>query len=319
MRLGSFCTGIGGLDIAAERVFGAEPVWFAEYEKAPSLVLARHWPDVPNHGDIKKTDWASVEPVDIVTAGYPCQPFSTAGKREGTDDPRHLWPSIRDAVRVLRPRIVVLENVRGHLSLGFGQVLADLAGLGFNAEWGVFRSSDIGAPHRRGRLFVVANSRDSAVVGERPRAEPRQRDSAASDTDRDAAADSNDANGFPVDNHNSASSPRRQAGGFANGRGAGSDRTSDRQRTWGRYWPAIDRWERITGTVAPHPVDHRGRLNPELPEWMMGYPAGWVTAVDGVSRSSALKAIGNAVQPQTGAAAVAALAQRASSVAQEAA
>ena len=161
LNIGSFCTGIGGLDLATAAHFGADVVWHCEFDAAPSRVLDHHFPGVPNHGDIKTTDWTQVAPVDIVTAGYPCQPFSTAGQRKGNEDERHLWPAIRDAISHLRPKFVVLENVRGHLSLGFADVLADLTGLGFNAEWGCFRSSDVGAPHRRERLYVVATSTDA--------------------------------------------------------------------------------------------------------------------------------------------------------------
>jgi len=89
-------------------------------------------------------------------SGYPCQPFSVAGKRAGESDERHLWPEVARIVSECEPALVFLENVAGHLRLGFGTVLADLAALGFDAEWGLFRASDVGAPHRRERLFVLA-------------------------------------------------------------------------------------------------------------------------------------------------------------------
>ena len=126
MRAASLCAGIGGLDLALEAM-GHEIAWHAEYDANPSKVLAHHWPGVPNYGDITTIDWAAVEPVDIITAGYPCQPFSHAGLRKGTSDVRHLWPTICRAVSEIRPRYVLLENVRGHLTLGFDTVLADLA------------------------------------------------------------------------------------------------------------------------------------------------------------------------------------------------
>src|SRR5690606_27324917 len=92
--------------------------------------------------------------------GYPCQPFSVAGKRKGTSDARHLWPYIARALRVLRPRSAFFENVANHLRLGFADVLADLAALGFDAAWATVRASDVGAPHRRERLFVLAVATD---------------------------------------------------------------------------------------------------------------------------------------------------------------
>ena len=155
MKIGSLFSGVAGLDRAVEAVTGATPAWFVEFDAAPSKVLERHYPGVPNYGDVTTVDWSQVEPVDILTAGYPCQPFSHAGKRKGTDDERHLWPYVASAIRALRPSLVVLENVSGHLSLGMGTVLGDCARLGYDARWGVVRASDAGAPHRRARVFIL--------------------------------------------------------------------------------------------------------------------------------------------------------------------
>ncbi|HEX6969269.1 MAG TPA: DNA cytosine methyltransferase [Micromonosporaceae bacterium] len=157
LRLGSVCTGYGGLDLAAEAVLGPlEHTWHAEIDPHASRVLAHHWPGVPNLGDLTAVDWTRVEPVDVYTAGYPCQPLSLAGRRAGLSDERWIWDDVIRAIRVLRPRLVLLENVAGHLSLGFGRVLGDLAAAGFDAEWGCFRASDVGAPHRRERVFIAA-------------------------------------------------------------------------------------------------------------------------------------------------------------------
>ena len=156
MKIGSLFSGYGGLDMGVQSVLGGDVVWHVEYDKAPSRILAHHHPHIPNHGDVTAVDFTSIEPVDVLTGGYPCQPFSTAGKRKGTDDERHLWPHVLRAIRDMEPRIVVLENVRGHLSLGFDVVLADLASVGWSAEWGIVRASDTGAPHQRARLFIVA-------------------------------------------------------------------------------------------------------------------------------------------------------------------
>lgn len=117
-------------------------------------MLKHRFPGVPNFGDVTQIDWANVEPVDILTGGYPCQPFSLAGRRLGTNDERHLWPFVVDALRHLMPKQVVFENVRGHLSIGFDEVLRDLAFLGYKVAWDLVAANEVGAPHRRQRIFI---------------------------------------------------------------------------------------------------------------------------------------------------------------------
>jgi DNA (cytosine-5)-methyltransferase 1 len=153
---GSLCTGYGGLDIGIEAVYDTRTIWHAETEPAAAQLLAERFPGVPNIGDITAVDWASVPPVDILTAGFPCQPISHAGKRKGQDDERWIWPSVATAVGVLRPRLAVFENVAAITVRGLEPVLADLAALGFDAEWTCLPASAIGAPHRRERWFCLA-------------------------------------------------------------------------------------------------------------------------------------------------------------------
>ena len=155
LRIGSLCTGYGGLDMAVEHVLGGTLSWYSEIEKHPSTLLSERFPGVPNLGDLTTIDWKEVEPVDVLTGGYPCQPFSVAGKQQGENDPRHLWPYIREAVRVLRPKLAFFENVSNHRKLGFTTVLRDCAEDGFDVRWTTVRASDVGAPHQRERLFFV--------------------------------------------------------------------------------------------------------------------------------------------------------------------
>ena len=155
LTVGSLFSGIGGLDLGLERA-GMTVKWQSEIDPYASRVLAKHWPGVPNHGDIKQIKWADVEPVNVICGGYPCQPFSTAGKRLGTADPRHLWPFVANAISALQPRYAIMENVRGHLSLGGTTVIGDLAEIGYDAEWCVVPASGVGAPHRRDRVIIVA-------------------------------------------------------------------------------------------------------------------------------------------------------------------
>ena len=163
--VGSLFSGIGGLELGLERA-GWDIVWQSEIDPYASRVLARHWPDTPNLGDIRDIDWQTVDRVDLVCGGYPCQPFSLAGVRRGDTDPRHLWPHFADALRHLRPRWALLENVPGHLSLGFGRVLGDLAALGYDAEWTCIPAAAVGAPHLRYRVFVVAHAHSEGEPGE---------------------------------------------------------------------------------------------------------------------------------------------------------
>ena len=180
MRVGSLFSGYGGLDMAVERYFGATTAWHVEFDKHPSTVLAQRWPGVPNYGDVTAVDWSAVEPVDILTGGFPCQDVSHAGLRRGIKPGTRsgLWEHFAYAIQTLRPRLVVIENVSGLLSAdahcdvepcpwcvgdepaghmrALGAVLADLAEAGFDAEWCSVRASDAGAPHRRERVFIVA-------------------------------------------------------------------------------------------------------------------------------------------------------------------
>ena len=155
LTVGSLFSGIGGLDLGLERA-GMEVIWQSEIDPYASRVLKKHWPKVPNYGDIKEIEWKTIRQPDVICGGYPCQPFSTAGKRKGQDDPRHLWPWVLDAISDLRPRYAILENVRGHLSMGGMSVIGDLAHIGYNAEWRIISAASVGANHRRERIFIVA-------------------------------------------------------------------------------------------------------------------------------------------------------------------
>jgi DNA (cytosine-5)-methyltransferase 1 len=175
LTVGSLFSGIGGFDLGLERA-GMKVIWQSEIDQFANKVLKKHWPDVPNLGDITKVDWSKIERPDVICGGYPCQPFSTAGKRGGTDDPRHLWPAMHNAICVLRPRYALMENVRGHLSLGFSRVLGDLAEIGYDAEWQVIPAAAVGAPHKRDRVFIVAYP-NNAGVGTHRRKVQRQKPS----------------------------------------------------------------------------------------------------------------------------------------------
>lgn len=369
LREGSLFSGYNGLGMAVSEVFGSEPAWFSEYEpptdKHPSpaqgaaKILAHRYPDVPNLGDITAIDWDTVEPVDILSGGFPCTDLSLAGLgaglRPGTRS--GLWSYFALGISRLRPRYVVIENVRGLLSaeahsdvepcswcLGegsgepdlraLGAVLGDLAGLRYDAQWCGLTAADVGAPHGRFRVFILAwDAEDSG------RNEPRLTDR------RDGCAWSTRGSGLVTadaghDRRERSSKPDLRAqGGLAASFGHNTDGCSaafadpsrDRRderwsepagelggpdaaqcgaspAQWGEYTPAIRRWERLLGRPAPDPKEpgHKDgeRLSPRFTEWMMGLPDGHVTAVPGVNRNAQLKALGNGVVPQQAAAAL---------------
>lgn len=295
MRHGSLCSGYLGLDAAVDAVFGGELAWVADNAPGASALLAHRLPHVPNLGDIKAIDWAAVEPVDLLTAGYPCQPFSDAGRRKGTTDDRHLWPHIADAVRHLRPRVVVLENVRGHLNRGFDTVLGTLADLGYDASWTCVRASDVGAPHRRERLFVVAADTDDEPW-RRPWDSLRRNGDASSSR---GAPDVRRRGSAVADAGRGGRQGHAQLDGGAH-TGVNGTRGAhpDGRAVWGQYGPAVQQWERITGRPAPEPTEpgrNGQRLSPRFVEWLMGLPDGWVTEVPGLTRNQMLTLLGNGV------------------------
>jgi DNA (cytosine-5)-methyltransferase 1 len=158
ITVGSCFSGVGGIELGLERTGGFKTIWQIENDPYATAVLAKHWPDVPRFGDIRTVDYSRLERPDLICGGYPCQPFSLAGERSGETDARHLWPYLLSAIRILRPGLCFLENVPGHLSLGFGRVLGDLAECGYDAEWGVLSAAGVGAPHLRRRVFILAHA-----------------------------------------------------------------------------------------------------------------------------------------------------------------
>jgi DNA (cytosine-5)-methyltransferase 1 len=181
LRIGSLFSGYGGLDLAVAEVLNAEVAWHCEWDDAPSKILEKHFPGVPNYRDVSKVDFSQVEQVDILTGGFPCQDLSLAGKRAGLQDGTRsgLWSEFARAIEQIRPKLVVIENVRGLLSASanngmeyseedlaafngqppiraMGAVVGSLADLGYDCKWTGVRASDAGAPHNRFRIFIVA-------------------------------------------------------------------------------------------------------------------------------------------------------------------
>lgn len=173
--IGSLFSGIGGIDLGLESL-GLGPVaWQCDSDPFARACLAARWPGVRCYEDVREID-ANAARVSVVCGGFPCQPHSFAGRRRGTADARWLWPEFARVVAAIRPGIVFVENVPGLRTSGLRDVLGDLATLGFDAEWGLYSAAEVGAPHRRNRLFLLAYAHDKGPVAKgRPRAQGRRR------------------------------------------------------------------------------------------------------------------------------------------------
>ena len=171
-------SGIGGFSLGLEATGGFKTVAFCDIEEFPRKVLQKHWPHVKQYTDIKELDYDKLrsdgiisdnEKIDIITGGYPCQPFSVAGRKKGEKDPRHLWPEYFRLVQELRPTWVIGENVGGHIKLGLDTVITDLESEDYSVRPFSISASSIGANHQRERVWILAHSRRSQW----PRAELR--------------------------------------------------------------------------------------------------------------------------------------------------
>ncbi|WP_156755854.1 DNA cytosine methyltransferase [Actinokineospora pegani] len=330
--IGSLCTGSGGLDMGVLTALGGGRIaWVADPDPHIRQLLAARLPGTPNLGDLRFVDWAAVDPVDVLVAGFPCQDISAAGKRAGIEKGTRsgLWTDIVAGVRLLRPALLIVENVAAlrWRNGGLHRVLGDLAEAGYDALWRCVRACDIGAAHRRERVFLLAWPRHTRArrlaapnaQGLRHRHTGQARGGGILAT---AVAASHPA-GHPA-KHTAAhtASDRRDEGlpGTARDQGRpdaalGGDPTAAAEPRhgiaaevdWGDYRTAITRWERVLGRPVPYPTQPgaHGRpvLAPAFVEHLMGLPAGWVTDLP-LPRTAQLRALGNGVVPQQAAHAV---------------
>ncbi|MEC4016029.1 DNA cytosine methyltransferase [Streptomyces sp. H27-D2] len=276
-RIASLFTGTGALDLAVMDVYGGDAIWHSQYEppdkdgredthQYAARILARHWPHVPNLGDITAVDWQAVldqyGPVDILTGGFPCQSVSAAGQRAGLapDTRSGLWNHMARAIHILQPRLVVIENVEGLLSAkaargmgpdgvpldeggragtlrALGAVLGDLARLGLDAEWLCRAASDAGAPHRRKRVFINAWPADAARLGHERGGDARGRGNGPADGDLTTADAARLGHGhprpagerrIPAASVTSGAAPRGQDAAAADADGRGRERDTER-------------------------------------------------------------------------------------------
>jgi len=182
LRHGSLFSGIGGFDLAAEWA-GWENVFHCEWNPFGQRVLKHYWPNAESFNDITKSDFSKYEhTVDIITGGFPCQPFSSAGERRGTDDTRYLWPAMLDVIAAVKPKYVVGENVYGLVNwnngMVFDTVCADLEAKGYEVQAFLLPAASVNAPHKRNRIWFVAYAKghglsnaleNKELEGRRPR------------------------------------------------------------------------------------------------------------------------------------------------------
>lgn len=319
MKIAALCAGYGGLEIAVQNMFDAEVSWYAEYDIEASKVLAHHMPGVPNIGDITDVDWSSLPVVDIVTAGFPCQDISHAGPRVGITGKRSgIWKNVLEAVQVLRPGLVFLENVAAIKRRGLDVLVEDLAAIGYGVQWVYLRASDVGAPHQRHRWFAVA--RPGGPTGEVKSVRPAKRPEsnllpppttkeATSGPGRSTKRTGGD-NLRTVVNHllptPTARDWKSSASNLMGTNARPLNETIAHTENWvcvdGKdFGPAVRRWEQITGCPAPRSIidGPRGgkKTSPFLVEWMMGVPDGHVTCVPDLTINKMLMILGNGVVP----------------------
>jgi DNA (cytosine-5)-methyltransferase 1 len=291
----SLCSGTGQLDEAVHQETGSKTVVYAENDPHAAAVMAVRFSGVPNLGGIDAVDWREVAATlpdgpDLI-AGWPCQGISHNGHRLGLDDPRSgLWRNVAQAVAVIEPARVFLENVAALKTRGLPTVAANLNELGYDLYWTITKASNVGAAHTRPRWIGYAIPGTGITVEVPPPALTMEPVPRLLPTPKAS------------DGPNGGPNQRDGAGNYyLPGIAVRLDADWRAPELGHDYGPAIRRWEQVLGRPAPAPTapDARGnlRLSPRFVEWLMGYPAGWVTDLD-MPRPEQIKRLGNGVVPQ---------------------
>jgi DNA (cytosine-5)-methyltransferase 1 len=300
MRHVDLCSGIGGFALGFEWAELSSPVLFCDIEPWSRKILAKHWPDVPIAEDVKELaddPDRNVPDCDILTAGYPCQPFSLAGKRGGSEDDRHIWPHILQIVASKRPAWCVFENVYGHLTLGLDQVLLDLEAEGYATRPFIVPACSVDAPHRRDRVWIIAKKVRPDTDSKRPHRAQEYKHGEAEPTD----GQERDFGSVCEVLADSGSAAKRSAGDVAdtsrsrqqgdNGRRSGKEPENGCQdvadtNNSGRE---EQRW--------PKPAQAKHQA-PQCGSWWLPEPAVGRVAYGIPRRVDRLKGLGNAIVPQ---------------------
>lgn len=284
----SLFSGIGGLDLAAEAA-GFVTVGQCEWADYPTKILEKHWPDVPRWRDIRTLTKESfyektgLRTVDVISGGFPCQPFSRSGKRKGKDDDRYLWPEMFRVIRELRPSWVLGENVPGIVDLALDEVLSDLENIGYSAQAFNIPACGVDAPHKRERIAIVAYSvngcgavrrdgqlQDSAEDGGE-RADNRGRTAATLTRER---RENEPGIAGMVDGLRTAiyeDDPDTDSNGLQKRMlDKVLDTASTHTHTHKRGYDGL-----LRSFLEVTPLGKIGLMNPGWIEWLMGYPIGW--------------------------------------------
>lgn len=292
-------SGIGGFALAARWTGQIETIAFCENDPFCQHILRRHWPHVPLFDDIhtltkQALHQQGIEHIDLLTGGFPCQPFSTAGKRRGTADDRHLWPQMLRVIAQVRPRWVVGENVVGLLHLALDECLFDLEAQGYEAWTVVLPACALNAPHRRERVFLLAHAdekRHPCRSEEHPAKGKKQHEPA----DRCLALA--DADGLLR-----RRPPQGTKGGTETPGAAARSGTDARAAAWNpqsRVGGAVDGVSERLDTPAVNYSEQPSERAPSLPPWEGDWERGVARTAPGIKhRMARLRALGNAVVPQ---------------------
>jgi len=254
-------SGIGGFALAAGWA-GFKTIGFCEIEPYCQAVLKKHWPQVPIHSDIRKLQGKKYRGCSLLTGGFPCQPYSLAGKRRGKNDDRHLWPEMFRIIQEAEPSWIIGENVAGIIGMELERVLIDLESENYETQCFIIPACAVNAPHKRERIWIVANRNGEGLEGqswheicEREREREREIGSIAKNRVLDL---------WPTP---SASEHKYRLKGKT------------------QASKCLEAMARI-GDISKTPVGKGGGLNPAFVEWLMGYPEGWTELKDWATPSS---------------------------------